>query len=159
MPPPVKTAVKRNPLANLAIAFWDASALVPLCCWQPQTKAAQQARRLFPQMVVWWATSVECTSAFRRLERAQAFTAQETQQALQELQRLRRRWTEMAPVNEVRDTAEQLLGKHGLRAADSLQLAAALAWCNSYTNGKTFVGGDDRLLNAAEDEGFTVVRL
>jgi predicted nucleic acid-binding protein len=151
--------VKGHAAASLPAAFWDASALVALCCWQPQTKAARQARRLFPQMVVWWATSVECTSAFRRLERAQALTAQATQQALLELDQLRQRWTEVAPVNEVRDTAEQLLGKHDLRAADALQLAAALVWCNAYPKGKTFVGGDAKLLDAAGKEGFNVVRV
>lgn len=50
MPP----AAKSKSPAHLPVAFWDASALVPLCCWQIQTKAARQARRLFPQMVVWW---------------------------------------------------------------------------------------------------------
>jgi len=36
-------------------AFWDSSALVPLCCNQP---ASQPLRRLWRQMgrvVVWWA--------------------------------------------------------------------------------------------------------
>ena len=152
-------SAKSKATASLPVAFWDASALVPLCCWQTQTKAARQARRLFPQMVVWWATSVECTSALRRLERAQALTAQETQQSLQELDRLRRRWTEMAPLEEVRDAAEQLLGKHSLRAADALQLAAAMLWCNAYPKGRTFIGGDDKLLDAAANEGFTIVRV
>ena len=131
--------------------------LVPLCNWQTQTQAARQARRLFPHLVVWWATSLECTSALRRLERARALTAQETQQALQELDRLRQRWTEIAPQEAVRDTAQRLLDKHDLRAADSLQLAAALVWCKAYPKGKTFVCGDAKLLAAAANEGFTVV--
>lgn len=114
-------ARKGQATPTLPVAFWDASALVPLCCWQPQTKAARQTRRLYPQMVVWWATGVECTLALRRLERAQALTAPETQQALQELNRLRRRWTKIAPLEEVRDTAEQLLGQHDLRAAETGQ--------------------------------------
>lgn len=28
--------------ANWQAAFWDTSAIVPLCCWQPQTQAAHQ---------------------------------------------------------------------------------------------------------------------
>jgi uncharacterized protein len=139
-------------------AFWDASAIVPLCCLQPQTQAARQARRLFPQFVIWWATSVECSSALRRLERAQELTAREMQQAFQELDRLRLRWTEVAPLEEVRSLAERLLGSHQLRAADSLQLAAALLWCNRRPRGKTFVSGDGKLLEAAEKEGFNVIR-
>lgn len=155
MPIPAKSKTTFTPSA----AFWDASALVPLCCWQPQTKAARQARRLFPQIVVWWATGVECTSALRRLEREQISSAQLTQQALYELDMIRHRWIEVAPLDTIRSRAELLLGKHGLRAADALQLAAAIAWCNSYPKGKTFISGDDRLLDAAEMEGFTVIRL
>jgi uncharacterized protein len=65
----------------------------------------------------------------------------------------------MNPREEVRDMAERLLGRHDLRAADSMQLAAALVWCNSQPKGRTFIGGDDRLLDAADKEGFNVVRM
>jgi len=152
-------AVKKKTVAGPQSAFWDASALVPLCCQQPQTTAARQARRLFPVLIVWWATSVECSSALRRLERAQSLTTRETQQAFQEQARLRLRWTEIAPLGEVRDAAERLLGVHGLRAADALQLAAALVWCNRHPQGRTFISGDDRLLDAADKEGFNIIRL
>ena len=140
-------------------AFWDTSAVIPLCCWQPQTHATNRAYRLFPQMVVWWATSIECHSALRRLERQQLLTAQETQTALRTLEKFQARWTEVTPQTAVRDTAQRLLGQHDLRAADSLQLAAALVWCNLYPKGKTFVGGDAKLLSAAANEGFTVVKV
>ena len=153
------SSVKSRVPSSLPVAFWDASALVPLCCWQKQTQTARQARRLFPQMVVWWATRVECISALRRLERAQALGSPEMQHALQELARLQQRWTEIAPLAGICATAERLLGQHSLRAADALQLAAALAWCNAYPQGKTFVCSDDRLLDAAANEGFTVIRL
>jgi len=110
-------------------------------------------------MIVWWATKIECISALRRLERAQALTAQEAQQALQELDRLCIRWTEVVPLDEVREGAEFLLGRHDLHAADSMQLAAALVWCNSHPKGRTFIGGDDRLLDAAKREGFKILRI
>ena len=152
------SAMKKT-AANFAVAFWDASAIVPLCCLQPQTQAARKARRLFPQLVTWWATSVECNSALRRLERAQELTARETQQAFQELERLRLRWTEVTPLEEVKFIAQRLLSAHPLRAADSLQLAAALIWCNRHPRGKTFVGSDEMLLEAAEKEGFNVIRM
>ena len=153
------TPAKKKTAASLPAAFWDASAIVPLCCLQPQTRAARQARRLFPQLVIWWATSVECNSALRRLERAQELTARETQAGFQELDRLRKRWTEVAPLEEVRILAEKLLGVHPLRAADALQLAAALIWCNRHPRGKAFISGDERLLEAAKKEGFNVVNI
>jgi hypothetical protein len=152
-------SARKKTAASFPAAFWDASAIMPLCCLQPQTQAARQARRLFPQFVTWWATSVECNSALRLLERAQELTARELGQAFQELERLRLRWTEVAPLEEVRFLAERLLGSHPLRAADSLQLAAALIWCNRHPRGKAFVGGDEKLLDAAEKEGFNVIRV
>ena len=154
------SALRKKPLpARWQPAFWDTSAIIPLCCWQLQTQTANRAYRLFPKMVVWWATGVEGHSALQRLEREQQLTAQEKQQALRTLGKYRTLWTEVAPLDEVRNTAEQLLGKHGLRAADALQLAAALVWCHTHPKGKTFIGADSRLLDAAAREGFTVVRL
>lgn len=140
-------------------AFWDTSAIVPLCCQQPKTQSANRAFRLFPKLIVWWATGVECSSALNRLARERQLTAQEKQQAVRMLDKHRSLWAEIAPLNEVRETAEGLFGKHDLRAADSLQLAAALVWCSAHPKGKTFVGADARLLDAAEKEGFNVIRL
>lgn len=59
----------------------------------------------------------------------------------------------------MRNLAEGLLKSHKLRAADALQLAAALHWCSGYSRGRHFIGDDDDLLDAAAAEGFTVIRL
>jgi len=53
-------------------------------------------------------------------------------------------------------SADRLLGVHGLRAADALQLAAALALCLERPAGWGFVTLDDRLATAAAAEGFEV---
>lgn len=45
---------------------------------------------------------------------------------------------------------------HPLRAADALQLAAALVSCGEDPHGFSFLTGDDRLRLAAEREGFDV---
>jgi hypothetical protein len=102
---------------------------------------------------------VEAISSFNRLHREQALTAAGRQQALARLDYLRRRWNEVQPSNEVRGGAERLLGVHKLRAADALQLSAALVWCSQRAQGRHFIGADGDLANAAEAEGFTVVRL
>ncbi len=49
-------------------AFWDTSALVPLCVQQQPGPAVQQLLQQY-EIVVWWATSVEMRSAFERLPR------------------------------------------------------------------------------------------
>ena len=81
------------------------------------------------------------------------------QQSFVRLDHYSGRWIEIAPSDEVRTLAESLLKKHQLRAADSLQLAAALVWCNSYPKGRAFVCDDGKLLLAAGNEGFNVVRV
>lgn len=144
---------------SLSSAFWDTSAIIPLCCQQTQTQKARQAYRMFSGMVVWWATKVECVSALCRLEREKELTPQQAHQSLLKLEKHSWRWNEVAPSDEVRTMAQRLLKNHQLRAADSLQLAAALVWCNSYPKGRAFVCDDGKLLLAAENEGFNVVRV
>src|SRR5205085_11898054 len=51
------------------MAFWDASAIVPLCCSQPAIGHGRKLLRDVRRMVVWWGTSVEARSAFARLVR------------------------------------------------------------------------------------------
>ena len=72
---------------------------------------------------------------------------------------MRERWNEIQPEDDVRDSAERLLGIHKLRSADALQLAAAQVWCNHRSRGRHFVCWDGSLSDAAQAEGFTVVRL
>ena len=63
----------------------------------------------------------------------------------------------IAPSNRVRERAGRLLATHPLRAADALQLAAALVWCDEAPQGETFVCLDERLSAAARREGFAVL--
>ena len=153
-----KPKQKRAPKPAVT-AFWDASGLVPLCCFQSQTAEATKTARIYARQVTWWATPVEVASSFSRLRREANLTHEGKQQALNRLAYLRSRWTEVQPTNEVRETAERLLNVHKLRAADALQLAAALVWCSHQPRGRHFIGADGDLANAAEAEGFTVIRL
>lgn len=151
---------KRKPVkASTTAAFWDTSAILPLCCFQPQSSSASRAARHYNRQIVWWITAVEAASGLQRLARENSMTSEGHQQALQRLAYLRQRWNEVQPTEEVRDTAERLLAIHTLRAVDALQLAAALIWCGRLTRGRHFVGSDGNLCAAAEKEGFTVVRV
>jgi hypothetical protein len=156
----MKTKPKR-PLASRSIltAFWDTSGIVPLCCFQPQSAQARQTARLYARQVVWWTTAIEAISAFQHLIREGHLTSKESKQTFERLDYLRSRWHEVQPTDEVRDLAERLLRTHKLRAADALQLAAALVWCAGRPRGRCFIGADGDLSNAAEAEGFTVIRL
>jgi hypothetical protein len=154
-----RARTKRQAAAAVQPAFWDTSGIVPLCCHQPASSQANRNARLYGNQLVWWAAPVEAVSAINRLMREGALTAEQVRQALHRLDYLRRRWSEIQPTEELRTHAERLLRPHSLRAADALQLAAALVWCNNRPRGRHFIGADNALLGAAETEGFSVIRL
>ena len=92
-------------------------------------------------------------SAIRRRERA----GLDVREAPGSLGRLASEWEEVQPGERIRVTAERLLAVHPLRAADALQLAAAMAWRGELTRAAGFVCFDERLRDAAAREGFDVL--
>jgi predicted nucleic acid-binding protein len=135
--------------------FWDSSALVALCLAQPRTKAARAAVTADPELVVWWGSSVECASAIARLAREDVLSTADESAARALLDTLRGSWFEVQPGEALRAQAMRLLRLHPLRAADALQLAAAIEWSGSPASGH-FITFDERLKRAAEREGFSV---
>ena len=107
-------------------------------------------------MCVWWATELECVSALARLEREGALTETAATEALGRIDMLAESWNEVQPVVAVRRTARRLLRVHALRAADALQLAAALIASESQPATLPLITLDQRLAAAARREGFTV---
>jgi uncharacterized protein len=138
------------------VAFWDGSAIVPLCCSQVATARGRGLLREFPRMVVWWGTPVETRSAVARLTREGRLTTAECATAVRLLTELRGAWDEIVPSEKLRSIAERLPDDHGIRAADAFQLAAALVWCRERPRGRTLICFDERLRNAAAQAGFTV---
>ena len=139
-------------------AFWDSSALVPLCL---RRQAGAKLRRLVRQydMVVWWSTPVEMRSAFARLHRMGQLTPAEHDAASAALLQLRASWREMQPTHQLRAQAETLLSRFPLSAADSLQLAAAFIWSVGRPHRRAFICADEQLLQAARQLGFQTVEL
>jgi len=135
------------------VRFWDSSALVPLILDQPQTVAARRLIEQDPELVVWWGSAIECASAIARLRREDHLSARAEQDARALLDALRASWFEIEPGDAIREQALRLLRLHPLRAADALQLAAAVEWAGSPPAGE-FVTFDDRLGEAARREGF-----
>lgn len=139
-------------------AFWDSSALVPLCIQEGTSRQVRSHLRRFAP-VVWWASPVEVHSAVARLHRSGAVNDMEKQGALSRLALLRRGWKEILPDDSLRELASRLLDLYTLRASDSLQLAAALTWCQQRPAQRRFISGDQRLSDAAEAAGFVVIAL
>lgn len=139
-------------------AFWDSSALAPLCMREPSTQRARAFFRRYSP-VVWWASDVELYSAIARSLRFGSVNASEADRATAALDRIRFNWREIMPGDDLRKLARDLLDRFPLRAADSLQLAAALTWCDNRPPGRTFLCGEKRLAQAAEALGFSVILL
>ena len=135
--------------------FWDSSALVLLLLDEPRSELAKSILAEDPDMVVWWASPVECASALSRLRREGTVSRRDEGVLVRRLEELRSRCHEMVPGDQVRTQAMRVLRLHPLRAADALQLAAAIEWVGAPSGG-TLVTFDERLAAAAEAEGFVV---
>lgn len=136
--------------------FWDASALVPLVV---QDEGSAVLEKLYGDGIgiwVWWITPVEIASSIARRERGEEIPAQTATQAYGTLARMGATWHEVLPGEALRESAKRLLRLHSLRAADSLQLASALALAASEPERLEFVCCDRRLADAAARQGFTV---
>jgi len=77
--------------------------------------------------------------------------------AVDRLGELKALWKEIDPSESLRDFAEELPERFGLRAGDALQLAAAYTWVMQKPAGRPFISGDKRLLDAAEQMGFRTI--
>ncbi len=136
--------------------FWDSSAIVPLIVAEAGTEGVLAIAGEDPAMCVWWGTELECVSALARLEREDALAQASMTAALERLESLAAAWNEVQPVAAVRGAARRLLRVHPLRAADALQLAAAVVAAEGVPASLDLVTLDERLAVAARREGFGV---
>jgi predicted nucleic acid-binding protein len=139
------------------LKFWDASAVVPLLV--PQVASRQMEREFAsdPVLNVWCLTSVEVWSAVSRLRRQGHIDSPGMRLARKRLQGFNDRWVEIDDFRAVRIRAQRLLETHPLRAADALQLGAALVLVSDRPERTPFVTLDGRLAEVATQEGFEVV--
>jgi uncharacterized protein len=138
------------------VIFWDTSAIVPLLVAEPTSSAVSRVARV-SNLLVWWGTAVECQSAIARREGEGTLTREGADQARQRLRVLRESWSEVTPSEQVRENAERVLLRHPLRAADALQLGAALRWAENNPKDHRFHTLDGRLSEAARKEGFAII--
>lgn len=138
---------------ELPLAFWDTSALVPLCAHQGITPRVFALYRSYG-VVVWWATPVEIASALRRLVRMKQLTPEDWIVSHRLALELAGSWRVIQASNSLGAGAVQLVDRYDLKAADALQLAAALEWCENVPQGKVFLAADQRLREAAVLCGF-----
>jgi predicted nucleic acid-binding protein len=134
--------------------YWDASAIVPLLVRQARTNDMARLLARDPLMVTWWGTPVECSSALMRLFREGRLSTEDLRASERRLLELRNAWDEVLPGEACRRLSERMLRVHPLRAADALQLAAALIATDHDPGRMEIVCLDQRLSEAAAKEGF-----
>lgn len=139
-------------------AFWDTSALVPLCVRQGSTTRAVALYKMH-DAVVWWAAPVEMASAFARLLRMKQLDAGGWAKARKLATRLADSWSVIQPSSVLRTKSTDLVERYDLSAADAFQLAAALEWCEDAPQGHAFLSADRKLRDAALICGFDAPHL
>jgi len=137
--------------------FWDSSALVPLLLPEDRSDALTALLAADKEPTIWWATPLECQSAIQRRHRDSPLPQAALALATDRLRALVDLVDTVSPTDDVRRRAGRLVGVHSLRAADALQLAAALIWCEEQPHGEKVVSLDNRLREAARSEGFDLV--
>ena len=136
--------------------FWDTSALVALGVDEAHRPLALRILEADDRMAVWWDAEVEYVAAISRREREGSLSTEEVSEHLLRLHALSQVWYEVQPGRRIKTLAQRLLRVHPLRAADSLQLAAALASAEEDPSSIGFVCFDARLNQAASREGFRI---
>ncbi len=137
--------------------FWDSSALIPLIL--RETSSGSLTKRLAHEesIAIWWGTPVECLSAIHRRHREAPLEEVTLSDAISRLRVLTEYADAVVPTDSLRSHAGRLVAVHPLRAADALQLAAALAWCENRPRGEGLLTLDLQLRDAAVQEGFNVL--
>jgi len=139
------------------VRFWDSSAVVPLVLAETATNRVRGWLREDPGVVVWTFTRVEVLSALARRRRTDPSVGRQLSTARREFLDAWPRWFEVTTVDAVKRLAERLVETHPLRAADALQIGAALVAADSEPDALEFVTLDARQAEAAEREGLRVV--
>lgn len=137
------------------VTYWDSSALIPLVLREP---TSQQYRGIAGAVEIstWWGSYVECVSAIVRHSRSGTTAPAQIAESYRMLEALSHQWSEVDANDQLRRAAVRAAREHDLRAADALQLGAAIVASNFDPSSTRFIAEDRQLRRAAEAEGFVV---
>jgi uncharacterized protein with PIN domain len=139
------------------VRFWDTSALIALVVAERATAQVERWLREDPEVVVWTLTRVELLSALARRRRQEPGATRRLLAARREIVSAWQHWSEVTTVEIVRRYAERIVETHPVRAADALQIGAALVAAEDDPATLDFVTLDHQQAAAAEREGFHVL--
>ena len=137
--------------------FWDSSAIVPLMVVEAGSARVRNWFDSDSEIIVWTLTRLELLSAIARRRREESRSAAMLTVARRNILRAWDGWSEITTVELVRRHAERLVESYPLRAADALQLGAALIAAEGDPTNLELVTLDRNLADAAEREGFAVL--
>ena len=137
--------------------FWDTSALMALDTGNRHGDSVRKTLEEDGGVALWWGAHVEYAAAVSRRERERILTAQQAATLPRRFNTLAQSCHEVQPAPRIRLLAQRLLRVHPLKAADALQLAAALTVAEDDPASIGFVSLDARLNRAAAREGFTIL--
>jgi hypothetical protein len=136
--------------------FWDSSAILPLLVLEQQSDYCVESFSQDSNVLVWAMTKIEVFSALCRRLRDRSLKQESFDMAVHRMHDFFENVYEIVGIPRVKDRALRLLRVHPLRAADSLQLAAALVATEENTARLPIMCFDERLTTAAKLEGFEV---
>jgi len=139
------------------VRYWDASALVPLFIEEASTSEVDGWRAADPGITTWMMTRVEVISGIARRKREWPQLLAGWNRAIREVHEVASRWTEISDAAATRLHAERIVMDYPLRAADALQLGAAIVAADGDPQSLELVTLDRRLADAARREGFPVL--
>ena len=137
--------------------FWDSSALVAVVVQQASSVRVRKLLADDAEIVCWTLSEVEVMSALARLEREKALSTIDFKEACEGVEMLWARVGVVSLIEGVKLRAKRLLRVHPLKAADACQLGAGLLSAHDNPTGWSFVCLDERLRDAADREGFSVL--
>ena len=136
--------------------FWDSSAVVPLLVRQKSSATVDAWLEADPGVALWTLSPIEIVSALWRLVREGALPEEDALRGESRSGELVAASHVVVDIEAVKLRAGRVLRVHPLRAADALQLAAALVWGGDQPRDRILHTLDDRLAAAARREGFVV---
>ena len=145
----------------MASYFLDTSALAKLYVREVGTEKMLKlaARPDEPNLVILSLSRVELCAALQRRVRSRELSKEDASTALAAFnEHLGSVYIVQHVTEALIDKALELIGRHGLRAYDSIQLAACLTLPVPESEGRaTFTCSDTRLVAAAKEEGWPVL--
>jgi predicted nucleic acid-binding protein len=133
--------------------------LVPTFLEEVATREVRSWQAADPRITIWMMTRVEVLSSIARRKRERPELSAVWNRAARNVHEASSTWIQISDAVAARSHAERIILDHPLRAADALQLGAAIVAADGDPSSLELVTLDRRLAQAAQREGFPILGL